>query len=90
MRHPVYIIIEKGNVYVYVSLTHSNEIEGKIVIKLKKNPNPDDYRDSYYVLEIHEDTKDKFGSRLQGWVIDPSDDEKIRELYKKDDSAIDI
>ena len=83
MRHPVYVFVEKGNVYFYVNLTHSKEIAGKVVIKLTKNPNPDDRANSYFIEEIHEDTKDKFGKRLLGWEMDPKDDEIIRKLYKK-------
>ncbi len=82
-RHPAYVFIEKGNIYVYVTITHSSSIKDKIIIKLKKNPNPEDNTNAYYVEEIHEDTKDKFGKRLTNWKISPEDDEKIRDLYKK-------
>ena len=82
-RHPAYVFIEKGNIYIYVTITHSNNVEGKVVIKLKKNPNPADNADAYLVEEIHEDTRDKFGRRLVDWELDPKDDEKIRKLYKK-------
>ena len=83
IRHPSYIIIEKGNVYVYVSITHSKHINGKILIKLRRNPNPNDKRDAYYVAEIREDSKDKFGKRLLDWSIDENDDIEIRKLNKK-------
>ena len=83
IRHPAYVIIEKGNIYVYVTITHSNQVKGKVVIKLQKNPNPKDNRDVYFVTEIEQDTKDKFGRRLTGWKMNPEDDEKIRKLYKK-------
>lgn len=83
IKHPAYVFLEMGNVYIFVNLTHSKEIKNKIVLKLKKNPNPKDNADSYYVEEIHEDTKDKFGKRLLDWEMDPNDDEIIRKLYKK-------
>ena len=82
-RHPAYVFYEKGNIYFYVSITHSSEIKGKELIKLIKNPNPMDKRNAYYVVEIRKDTKDKFGKKLLNWKLDPEDDRKIRELYKK-------
>ncbi len=81
--HPAYIIFEKGNVFIYVSITHSNNIENMIVIKLRKNPNPNDNQPSYYIDEIKEDRKDKFGSRHKNWIIDIEDDIEIRERIKK-------
>ena len=79
--HPTYIFLEKGNVYIYVSLTHSFAIKNRIVIKLNKNPNPIDYRDSYVVVDFKEDTKDRFGDRKQDWTIDDQNDFEIREMY---------
>ena len=81
--HPAYIIFEKGNIYIYVSITHSKNVENMIVIKLRKNPNPNDTQSSYYIDEIKEDTKDKFGSRHKNWIIDIEDDIEIREKIKK-------
>ena len=81
--HPAYIFLQKGNLFIYVSITHSSEIDNELVIKLKQNPNPGDPRNAYYVLEIREDTKDTFGSRHKNWKIDESDDEDIRELYNQ-------
>ena len=83
IRHPSYIIVERGNIYVYVSITHSKNVDGKIIVKLRRNPNPSDKRDAYYVAEIREDTKDQFGRRLLDWDIDENDDKDIRELDKK-------
>ena len=80
--HPAYVFIEKGNIYVYVTITHSNSVKDKFVIKLKKNPNPKDKREAYVVLEIKEDTKDRFGSRHKGWKMDEEDDEIIRKEFK--------
>ena len=54
-----------------------------IVIKLRKNPNPNDTQSSYYIDEIKEDTKDKFGSRHKNWIIDIEDDIAIRKKIKK-------
>jgi len=87
IRHPAYVIIKKGNIYLYVIITHSSEIDGKLVIKLKNNPNPNDIKDSYYIAEIKIDKKDKFGKRIKGWKMNPLDDLEIRKLLEKDGSA---
>ena len=87
IRHPAYIIVQKGNVYIYVTLTHSSSLEDKIVIELRKNPNPSDSKKSYYIAEIKEDLLDKFGKKLANWYADELDDKDIRQLYKKDGSA---
>lgn len=81
--HPSYVFLEKGNIYIYVTITHSNHVEGLLVVKLRENPNPIDERDSFRVVEIREDTKDKFGRRIQGWKINELDREDIFEEYKK-------
>ena len=83
IRHPSYVFLEKGNIYIYISITHSDNVENAIVIKLRKNPNPQDKRDSYRIAEIKEDTKDRFSKRLKKWVMDCEDDKEIREEYKK-------
>ena len=81
--HPAYVFIEKGNIYIYVTITHSANVKDKIVIKLRRNPNKNDNRDSYYVAEVREDTKDKFGKRHANLKIDEQDDFDIKKLYKK-------
>ena len=83
IRHPSYVFLEKGNIYIYISITHSDNVENSIVIKLRKNPNSHDKRDSYRIKEIKEDTKDRFSKRLKKWVMDLEDDQDIREEYKK-------
>ena len=83
IRHPSYVFLEKGNIYIYVSITHSDNVKNSIVIKLRKNPNPQDERDSYRIADIKEDTKDRFSKRLEKWVMDLEDDEDIRKEYKK-------
>ena len=80
MRHPTFVIIKKGNTFVYVTLTHSSNIKEKVVIKLRKNPNPKDDRDAYYVAEINEDLIDKFGKKIEGWELDENDEIDIRNL----------
>ena len=83
IAHPAYVFMEKGNIFVYVPITHSSNVKNTIVIKLRKNPNPKDTRDSYRVIDIKEDTKDRFSKRLKSWKIDPLDENDIRLEYKK-------
>ena len=83
IRHPAYIIIERGNIYVHVIITHSATLNNKKLIELRKNPNPLDSRKSYRQNELFEATIDKFSKRLNGWKMDPLDDKDIRTLIKK-------
>ena len=83
LRHPAYVFYEKGNVYIYVSITHSTNVDSVVLIKLRKNPNPKDKRNSFWLVEVKEDTKDRFGRRLLGWNLDERDDLDIRNNYKK-------
>ena len=83
IRHPTYVFLEKGNIYIYISITHSSSVENKIVIKLRKNPNPKDNKDSYWVVDVKEDTKDTFSKRQKEWSMDDEDDADIRAEYKK-------
>lgn len=83
LRHPPYVFLEKGNIYIYVTITHSNNVPDNIVIKLRKNPNPADQREAYRVVEIKSDTKDNFGRREIGWKMDDQDDDDIRSEYEK-------
>ena len=39
IKHPTYIFLEKGNVYVYICITHSEKVKNTILIKLRRNPN---------------------------------------------------
>ena len=83
VKHPAYVFLEESNVYIYVSITHSNNVDGCLVIKLRKNPNPLDDSDSYRVVEIKTGTKETFGRKLINWEMDPLDDLDIRKEYKK-------
>ena len=82
-RHPAYIFLEKGNIYIYVSITHSKIIDNVILIKLRRNPNPNDKKDAYYVAKIQMDTKDTFSANKTKWKIDELDENDIRQLFNK-------
>lgn len=83
MWHPAYVFLENDNIFIYVTLTHSDDVEGVTLIKLRKNPNPKDKRDSYYVAEIKEDKRNEFSKIKKGWELDESDDRDIRKMFKK-------
>ena len=88
--HPVYVFLEKGNIYIYVSITHSSKVEDYIVVKLGRNPNPHDPSNAYVVLDVRCDTKSSFGGIRRGWSINEIDEKMIRNLFEgqkeKDDS----
>ncbi len=81
ISHPSYVFLKKGNVYIYVTITHSSKVEDYVVIKLRKNPNPKDKKDAYYVVDVKQDTKDRFGRRHDDWKIDIQDDIDIRKKF---------
>lgn len=81
-RHPAYIFLKKGNIYIYVSLTHSPKVDDLVVIKLRKNPNPNDEKDAYWVAEIKIGTKDEFGRIQKDWEVDKLDDLDIRTFFE--------
>ena len=83
IRHPSYIFLEKGNIFIFVTITHSNKVENELLIKLRENPNPNDKRKSYWVARIKFDTKDRFGKRDKRWKMNKQDDEDIRAFNNK-------
>ncbi len=81
IMHPSYIFLEKGNVYIYVTITHSKEVEGYVLTKLTQNPDPNDNQDAYVVLDVRQDIKSSFGARRIGWFIVKDDENLIRKLF---------
>lgn len=81
--HPSYIFLEKGNIFIFVSITHSNNIDNLIVLELRDNPNPKDKQKSFWVVQFKEDTKDRFGRKRKKWKMNELDDTDIRKEYKK-------
>ena len=51
ISHPAYIFLQKGEVYVYVTITHSRSVDNLTLFKLEKNPNPNDKRDAYWIAK---------------------------------------
>lgn len=83
ISHPAYIFLQKDNLLIYVSITHSNHVEDYFVVQLTKNPNPFDDQDSFWVADVRQDTKENFGKLKNDWEIDKADDEAIRNFYDK-------
>ena len=83
IRHPTFVFIEKGNIYIYVPITHSSKVMNLITVELRKNPNPKDSRKSYRIKEFRSDTKDRFGRKQKDWSINCEDEKDIRNEYKK-------
>ena len=83
IRHPCYIFLQIGNIYIYVQLTHSSIINGLILIELRENPDPMDSKKSYWIQEIKSDLKSTFTKVQKRWKINKNDDVDIRCLYYK-------
>ena len=83
IRHPCYIFLQIGNIYIYVQLTHSSIINGLILIELRENPDPMDSKKSYWIQEIKSDLKSTFTKVQKRWKINKDDDVDIRSLYYK-------
>lgn len=81
IKHPCYIFLQIGNIYIYVLLTHSSSINGLILVELRENPNSLDLRKSYWIQEIKADLKSTFTKVLKKWKINKDDDADIRKLF---------
>ena len=81
--HPTYVFMQEEDKFKYVQITHSKKIKKKSVVKLRRNPNPDDDRDSFYIKEIFTDIVTHFGKKRDGWKIDKKDERDIRKLDKE-------
>jgi hypothetical protein len=82
--HPTYIYAECGDKLKYIGLTHAEVTEGTRNIKLDKNPNPNDDKDSYIRPKPDKADKSKFGSRLRDWQFDEADKGKVKSVINKD------
>lgn len=80
--HPTYIFMIIGNVFRYITITHSKSVDGEEVVLLEQSPNKKDNRPAYRVVGYKEDTKDRFGKKHK-WRISKKDEEEIRKSNKK-------
>ena len=81
VRHPAYVFLEKGNLYIYVIVTHQKRVRDYMVIKLEKNPNPEDTTNAYVVMDVQKDLKSSFSERYSKWSITDKDDQLIRKFF---------
>ena len=78
--HPGYIYAKIGNKFKYIGITHSKITEGMENIKLDKNPNPNDTKESYIRPYSQQKSVNKFKKVLIGWFLSKSDKDKIDKL----------
>ena len=80
-KHPAYTYSNQNEKIQYVSITHSNKMQG--VIPLSKNPNPDENRQSYILPDPYEDNPKNFSRRYKNWKFSEKDKDKVRSVMKK-------
>ena len=78
--HPAYIYAKIGNKFKYIGITHSKITDGVENIKLDKNPNPNDIKESYIRPYSQQKSVNKFKKVLIGWFLSKSDKKKIDKL----------
>ena len=83
LGHPTYIYKRVGIKYYFIGMTHSEITQGTKNIKLSKNPNPNDQRDSYVRPFSSEEYVNKFGKKKKGWKLSKVDKKVIKKIEKK-------
>ena len=78
--HPAYIYAKIGNKFKYIGITHAKITDGMENIKLDKNPNPKDQKESYIRPYSQQKSVNKFKKVLIGWFLSKSDKDKIDKL----------
>lgn len=81
--HPTYIYAKIGNKFKYIGMTHSEITNGVKNIKLDKNPNPEDERDSYMHPTPQNADASRFGKKLKEWKLAESDKPKVDAIKSK-------
>lgn len=79
--HPAHLYARKNNDVKYNQLTHSKFITGnkKANIKMNKNPNKLDKKDSYFVPKSENGNISDFGKRKKDWKLSEEDDIKMQK-----------
>lgn len=80
--HPTYIYKRVGDKYFFIGITHSEITDGVRNIKLDKNPNPLDTKESFVRPFSSEEEIDKFGSKKKKWRLSKGDRKKLRKIKK--------
>lgn len=81
--HPAYIFQKVGDEYRFIGITHSPITDRVRNIKLDKNPNPKDQRDSYARPKAKTEKIKRFGKKKKGWKLSKADKRKMREIARK-------
>ena len=81
--HPSYIYKKVGDEYYFIGITHSKITDRSKNIKLDKNPNPIDGRDSYFRPFSTKDNVSKFGKKKKEWKLSFRDRIKAKKIKKK-------
>lgn len=87
--HPAYIvkIFERKGIYKagFIGITEAKETHGVKNIKLDKNPNPNNLKDSYIRPKVDEVnlTSKTFGKELKDWEFTKTDKKKVNKVIKK-------
>lgn len=83
--HPAYIYAKIGNKFIYLGITHSaiDSKTGELNIKLDKNPNPFDSRNSYIKSKSEMLKENKFAKPYKNWKFSDSDIQKIEDIKKR-------
>ena len=83
IKHPTYVFLEKGNIFIYITITHSQNVDNAEVVQLRSNPNPKDKKAAYRVKTFKKDKKDQFGKRRKGWKMNENDKKDVWKEYKE-------
>lgn len=84
--HPTYIVEVRGNIVRILGLSEKNVTHKQKNIKLDKNPEPNNTKDSYIRphTEVLQFTDKTFSKKLNGWAFCESDKTKVKKVVEKD------
>ena len=82
-RHPHIIIYANRVLFKALKLTHSSKSGKRNNIKLKKNPNSLDKRDSYASKRIIEDFKFRFSKAFKNYSLSNEDIEQLKSFLDR-------
>lgn len=83
-KHNSLIVKENDKDYEFFTLTHSKQRDDRHKnIKLFKNPNPKDKRNSYIENKLSKDKKGVFGRINNNLKLSSKDKQKVKKLYQK-------
>lgn len=82
--HPKYVFERKGEIYVYLSMTHKPPKDTvKDYIPLEHSANPKDKRKAYINTKSESDNMGNFGARKKGWFFTDKDSKTVKGIIKQ-------